>query len=337
MRERVGWLRCIGASSGALSLVALFCASVGTAHAFVRTRPVGGRHAIRWPSPAVVRFSLDTHALPSGLARDVVLSALQRAANAWNQAGDKCSTARIVVVDGSASRTAGGHDGANSITFHRARWCSGGIQRLGACYDERVSAMTTLHFGASHEDATEALVTEADVELNAAHFAWQVDSQRQTSPLATVDLQTVVTHEFGHVLGLAHVCDNGPGTPWHRDHEGRPIPSCQRASGAVVDSVMVPAGDQRHDGRILPVKQRLGDDDVAGICAIYSAGESRWQPTASGCQCSIVPARRHAGMARLGALALAVAALGAWLSHRSVRRQRRRTWLGRFDPQRNCR
>ena len=43
------------------------------------------------------------------------------------------------------------------------------------------------------------------IDLNAAGYGWRIDPSRQTgSTFGDMDLLSVVTHEFGHVLGLGH-------------------------------------------------------------------------------------------------------------------------------------
>ncbi|HEX9049603.1 MAG TPA: peptidase M10 [Anaeromyxobacter sp.] len=80
------------------------------------------------------------------------------------------------------------------------------------------------------------------------------------------DLQNTVTHEAGHVIGLAHPCGD-PGTPACSS----PLPPFETVPYA--ERTMYPATTM---GEIS--KRTLSADDVAGVCAIYPR-------TSGGCGC----------------------------------------------------
>lgn len=82
-----------------------------------------------------------------------------------------------------------------------------------------------------------AEILDADTELNLEGFRFVVDDDRHGS-----DLQTILGHEFGHTLGLAHSPERSA-VMWYS--AGR--------------------GEQR---------RTLSSDDAAGVCAIYPPGPS---------------------------------------------------------------
>jgi hypothetical protein len=167
--------------------------------------------------------------------------------------------------------------------------------------DTNAYALTTVFF-----ETTTGEIYDADVELNAT-----VPDLVTSDPAHGVDLGSILTHEVGHFLGLAHSED----------------------PGAVMRPYYTPVIDNLRE---------LREDDVAGICEIYPPGRKtssercaprhgfarncKFEPLeASGGGCTFTPsafgARSGAAVAgaSLGGLAGA-ALLGAGL----VRFRRRR-------------
>jgi hypothetical protein len=104
-------------------------------------------------------------------------------------------------------------------------------------------ALTTVSYGVN-----DGVIFEAYTEVNTAQYPFSIQTPPATG---TYDLQSILTHEAGHFLGLAH----------------SPDPS------AVMYYSIVPE----------EVRTTLTADDVAGICAIYP-------PTHTGCSCATAPA-----------------------------------------------
>jgi hypothetical protein len=87
-------------------------------------------------------------------------------------------------------------------------------------------------------------IYDADVELNTADYP--IEQRAAGAPSdGSYDLQSVLTHEFGHFVGLAH----------------SPLPG----------SVMFALGDSS-DGT---AKRALAPEDVLGVCAIYPTDGTR--------------------------------------------------------------
>ncbi len=131
-------------------------------------------------------------------------------------------------------------DGLNLVVFRPGPWCHN--ERCGhtTTFPLRAAAMTTTY----PARATPTLVQEADIELNAANFAWtETDDQRR--PRAPLD--AVLVHELGHVLGFEDVC---------LGDDGRRTADCSDEERA---SVMNPGSR----------KTALTAFDVARLCKAY--------------------------------------------------------------------
>ena len=138
-------------------------------------------------------------------------------------------------------------DGRSTISVVGEGWVERGFpDGRGATTDVRVRR---------HESGRVEIV-EADLYLNFDQHAL-IDGDG-------IDLEGVLTHEIGHVLGLAHPCEHGvPGTP-----------ECATADELYRTSALYPehlGASQRH----------LSSDDQTGICALY--------PTAATCPATCEP------------------------------------------------
>lgn len=202
------------------------CSGKGTSQ--LCTPPTSGDCGIPlyWPDPCV-GFSVQKNA-----SRQVSFSAaettLRQAFDTWMNApctGGK--TPRLAVVEAlpvtcdrhEYNKTTGN---ANIILFRDEKWP----------HNAALLALTTVTY-----DLDTGAIYDADMELNAESYDFTVgDAKIET------DLLSVVTHEAGHFLGLAHAQD--------------------------VDTVMFPAYVPQS------IAQRsLSADDIAGICAIYPPGD----------------------------------------------------------------
>jgi hypothetical protein len=134
----------------------------------------------------------------------------------------------------------GGGPNQNVIVFHDDAWPYEAHDiAISGTPKSLVVALTTVTF-----DPQTGEIFDADIELNSADYTIEpLDAPPATSD--TFDLQTILTHETGHFLGLAH----------------SPSPS----------AVMYASGDSNGS----TAKRALTANDVRGICAIYPPNATR--------------------------------------------------------------
>jgi hypothetical protein len=177
----------------------------------------------------------------SGLSFDTVRSAVEPAFSSWQAASEN----GISFEFGGRSRGgADGQDGQNTISW----------RPLTDARDTFGQTIVTF-FTDSGE------IIDADTEFNSS-FRFGVLPPNQDDPSnPVVDVQAVVTHEIGHVIGLDHENTLGP-------------------------QVVMFFSDTTGDS----TRRTLTPDDVAGVRDIYSGGSGGGGGGGGG-GCAVVPAR----------------------------------------------
>ncbi len=232
-------------------------------------------HELRSNAPLWWRSSCIGYDLQKQAGRkvsyDTALAAVETAFAAWTRSacptqGDGSSKASLEVHDlGPVDCAARGYDpqGANQnlVVFHDDAWPYEAEDRKKQGGPKSMTiALTTVTF-----DHTTGEIFDADLEINSADY----DVVPTDSPSGdTVDLESVLVHETGHFLGLAH----------------SPRPA----------SVMFGSAGGEGAG----TKRTPTAEDVAGICTIYPPNGTRSvstlvEPSGSVAASACDPTPRH--------------------------------------------
>jgi len=258
------------------------------------------------------------------VADDSELEALNRAVANWTAATQACSFLRLKVLEPSADAKPGfDRQGPNEnvVSWIEDDWQSlkagDGPAATGA------SAITIVFFNDQPTSADYGRIYDADIYLNGQHFTFSTGGER-----GLTDVENVLTHELGHVMGLDHTCDDGQRRPVPLDNSGHPIPSCSSRglSEAVTEATMYPNASTGETKKRSP---EVGD--VHGICQTYPLAKDpkRCEPVdvsprgggcALGSPATGAAARRDDTPATRGALGLLL--LGALLALGRLRRGR---------------
>jgi len=281
-------------------------AAASPAAAYVRARDSNDDLDLIWPQPEITLTVRLGGALP--LSQSDVLQAVSRAVDAWNAAQNDSSVSFVVTSsDEAAADPAFDHE--NTISFRTSGW-------EPPSYEPNVLALTTIW-------TQGGAIVDTDTEINAetppAPWGLLPDDPAMAMTSNQVDLQAAITHELGHVLGLAHPCGlGGMPNPPEIDNEGNPVPACASTLPArILDATMYPSATP---GEIS--ERSLSADEMLALTDLYPAGsapvvegDSPAGPSTGGCEVG-----GPVGDVRWGAGAIAFLAVMTALARRWRRR-----------------
>jgi hypothetical protein len=223
-------------------------------------------------------------------AENAVTTALASWGNASLTVGGSPCTDFTFVPGASTNQIAVGNDGVNLIVFRKGLCAPGQIPTAANnCWphgDGTTIALTTTSF-----DPVTGRISDADVEVYAAGPGGGKNLTCASSATG-VDIQSVLTHEAGHMLGLDHVCTNEFGPAYNQP------PWCPTGQSPVMSPQVGSVSDRM-----------LAPDDVNGVCTIYPKN-------AATLTCAPVQSKKASGggcdsAGGAGVLGL-VGLLGAW-------------------------
>lgn len=272
------------------------------AHAYVRSLTSKTQLPLFWRHPCV-RLTLLVDSLPGAVSADLFRTAAREAGRAWSTPQVACTRTDVSVEDDERSQRFSEADDVNSLQFLQEFWgrnARDASQRRP--YDPFALAITSVWAKPSTGE-----ITEADIEFNGLGPPWgdlEADPEAGTDG-SSHDLQNVLTHELGHVLGLDHTCDAGGQTNW-TDHRGDPVGACP-APPETEGPTMV--------GSIQPgdlARRTLEEDEQLAMCDLYPAEGAPSCPKLSqnaegGCALGTRPTGRGGALPFLSAVLWAAA------------------------------
>jgi hypothetical protein len=211
---------------------------------------------------------------------DVIDATLAKSAQNWSDRTNTCGDLRLMTMPATGPIDVAA-DGRPVVVFRDQAW-----QRPGGMpHDPAAIGLTTVFHVSTPGQDGDATILDADIELNGVHFTFTTDPMNAVAREGTLiaDLENTLTHELGHVQGLAHTCwDHQSDTP-PLDDQGNPIPDCNGPlPQSITDTTMYPYSLM--PGEIS--KRTLTDDDVNGVCQVYPNTQPQdacFQRTQGGC------------------------------------------------------
>jgi hypothetical protein len=205
---------------------------------------------------------------------------LDEAFGAWTTATASCGG--LAITRGYEPNVPTASDGMTSVHVRTDTWCRPATATAPElCYPPGAVAVTRLVFTDNKFDPEDGKIIEADMDINEVDFQLLLP----TDPIPTAPtkpvlfLRAVTTHEFGHLIGLAHDCGTGTET-WPTDLDGTAVAPCEAAPDPIQASTMFYAVGALDDG-----PSTLSPDDIAGACAI-AAQLTCTADTTAGCRAS---------------------------------------------------
>ncbi|HTA18270.1 MAG TPA: hypothetical protein VK989_03205 [Polyangia bacterium] len=246
--------------TGRLGLVvaATIVAWADVAHAYVRARSTVDDYDLIWPDPHI---SLTVYTGTSVVSPSDFVGAATAAAATWSAPAADTSVA-IAIASSPAQPAGPVFDHENTISFRTSSW-------EAPMYPASALALTTIWTSGGK-------IVETDTEINAYdpsfHWAVLADDPAVAMTSGDDDLQNALTHELGHVLGLAHPCYLGvvPDPP-ALDNLGQPELGCSDPALPidVRAATMYPTAAPGNIG-----ERSLSSDEVMALRDLYPAGRA---------------------------------------------------------------
>jgi hypothetical protein len=250
----------------------LVLALLGGAPAFgyVRTTSQKSGHPLQWQESCVVlqpdaRGSID-------VSMDQIVKALTNAAANWSSRTAACSDLFISTIPPTGVLDVGA-DGKQVVVFRHGNkpedWARAGDMR----HDHAAIGLTTVIYIDTPGVLGDGTILDADIELNGVDFTFTTTPdavpppKKRDTTMAIADLENTLTHELGHVQGLAHSCwDHTTPTP-PLDDQGHVTLDCYDREALPPNVRAATMYAYATEGETS--KRHISDDDQNGICGVY--------------------------------------------------------------------
>lgn len=269
------------ASFALAAALVIFAVLEGESEAFCRRRTCGSRCALdneqcpvggeplRWPS-STLSFALHSNIGETKGRPAEVYAAIRAAIHVWSDTecplssgGTARTSLRFRELDreefpiNAISSKDDAYKLRNVILFRSGGWPYGA--------GDDASESDTVASARARFDAKTGLVRSQQIELNEAAYEFRLPDQpfAQSTSDRAVDLVTVLTHEVGHFIGLAHSIES--------------------------DSIMAAryCEQQSRCQRPPTEARRLASDDVVGLCTLFPPGPPTTEPDADAPQSEV--------------------------------------------------
>ncbi len=217
-------------------------------HGFVRSHPDDNPEIDLYWERRDLGFALNGRGSATA-GQQASLGAVMRSFAAWS--GARCTdlTFSLSITPREDTGFVPRGDNVNLVVFREARCDEPGRVPAGdPCWAARTCGSrygcwqiypkhtaSTIASAVTYFHTRTGEIVDADIEINGGYFGFATDGRADA-----MDVQNVVTHEVGHVLGLDH---------------------------SVAGTTMF---ESAFEGEL--AKRELSDDDVQGVCHIYPAG-----------------------------------------------------------------
>jgi hypothetical protein len=223
------------------------------------------------------QFTLDATENPD-VPHDRLRAVLHDAAAAWSAASAACNNPYIAVTSSTSLGRGIAFDDVNLVIWRLPGFCDDATNPdAEICLTPSLTALTTLFYYDNPGDPRDGEIVQADIEVNATVRHYSV-----TGELGSMDIQEIMTHEFGHVLGLDHTCTTAD-TSSAVDSHDQPVPPCSPQTSLTAEVLSATMYPYQYEGET--AKRVPQPDEMGGICAIYAGhADPCSAPGGSGCQ-----------------------------------------------------
>lgn len=233
------------------------------AAAYVRTQSTRTGVPVYWTDPRIA-LVLSHPPASFDIGAEQIAAALRTTLAAWSAPAIPCTGLALALVGDLADQQVVGRDRRNRLVIRTDRWCSADDD----CNSAGEVALTSQFYLVAPGEPQDGRIVESDIEINAVHHQWALipDEVAGANRISgRLDLASAITHEVGHLIGLAHNCTL-PGEPpaGTIDDGGDPVLPCAEADPSLIEATMYPSLGVDEIGL-----RTLSADDERAACDIY--------------------------------------------------------------------